>query len=127
GRILRESEPALVDLLTSGRLPVLLHQPELLEHLATNTNPVVAGGTAAAHEPPEAGLGHWRQRLRIPAQERIEGRRAEKRAFVGTDRLPDVRRRDRLGLTGKRLAEEWRIALHGFEVFPDRRIDRLPP
>src|SRR5215475_1922958 len=58
GRILRESEPALVDLLTSCRLRVFFHQPELLEHLTTNTDTIVAGGTATAHEPPEAGLGH---------------------------------------------------------------------
>src|SRR5215470_5828775 len=126
GGILRESEPALVDLLTSRRLPVLFHEPELLEHLATNTNSVMAGGTAAAHEPPEAGLGHWRQRLRIPPQERIEGRRAEKRALVGTDRVPDVRRRDWLGLAGKRLAEERRIAFDRLELCRDGRMVGLP-
>src|SRR5215467_3089784 len=126
GRILRESEPALVDLLTSCRLPVFFYQPKLLEHLATNTDPVVARGTAAAHEPPEAGPGHGRQRLRIPAQERIEGRRAEERALVGTDRLSDVRRRDGLGLAGKRLAEERRIALDRLELRRDRYIIGLP-
>src|SRR5215470_16960765 len=126
GGILRESEPALVDLLTSRRLPVLFYQPELLEHLATNADPVVAGRTAAAHEPPEAGLGHRRQRLRIPPQERIEARRAEKRALVGTDRLPDVCRRDGLYLAWKRLAEERRIAFDGFEFCSDRRIVGLP-
>src|SRR5262249_75570 len=45
GGILRESEPALVDLLTSGRFPVLFPHPALLGKLATNTHPPFAPRT----------------------------------------------------------------------------------
>src|SRR5438128_1669003 len=104
-RVLGESEAALVNLPAPRRFPVLFRHSELLKHLTPDTRPVVAGSATAADEPLQAAPGHWGERLRIPAQIRIEWRGSQQPAFVGANRLPDVRRRDRLGLALKRLLE----------------------
>src|SRR5215510_1086364 len=57
GGVFGEPEAPLVDVLTPGRLPVLFHEPEFPEYLSTDPHPVVAGGTATAHELFEARPG----------------------------------------------------------------------
>src|SRR5262249_34064613 len=119
-------EATLVDLLAARRLPVLFHQPELLEHLATDPDPVMAGDTAPAHEVLEAGLRPRWQRVRVSAQKRVKGRRGEECALVGANGLADIRRRQRCGLVGKRLLEQARIAFDGFDPRRDDGMVWLP-
>src|SRR5215813_7302293 len=50
GGVFGQPETALVNLLASGRLAVRFHDPDLLEQLAADPDPIVAGHAPSAHE-----------------------------------------------------------------------------
>ena len=79
-------EPAPVELLASGGLPVLHVHPEFPEHPAADTHTVMARGAPDVDECSQTRTGSWRQGRDVPVQVRIERRGRHEGALVCTDR-----------------------------------------